>query len=318
MKKIFKSTVAAIIMLTFLMTGCGHKEEVPAVADGSYVCTFNTDSTMFKINEALDGKALLTVSGGEMTVHISLPSKKTLNLYPGLKEDAQADGAKLLMPTVDTVEYSDGTREEVHGFDVPVPAIDEEFDLALIGTKGKWYDHKVSVSDLTEGDSVPGLVGISSEEASASETADEASEADGSESVEASDDETAPAETGSEENAADDAGAATSELADGTYTVEAVLEGGSGKASITSPTELTIEGGKVSLKLEFSSANYDYMLAGDKRYEADTTGGLSVFNLEAEELQDEYDIIADTTAMSKPHEIEYKVKLDLASLSPAD
>lgn len=27
------------------------------------------------------------------------------------------------------------------------PALDEEFDLALIGTKGKWYDHKVRVSN---------------------------------------------------------------------------------------------------------------------------------------------------------------------------
>ena len=47
----------------------------------------------------------------------------------------------------DTVTYSDGMTEEVNGFDIPVPALDEEFDLALIGTKGKWYDHKVSVSN---------------------------------------------------------------------------------------------------------------------------------------------------------------------------
>lgn len=57
------------------------------------------------------------------------------------------EGAELLIPTEDTVTYSDGTTEEVNGFDVPVPALDEEFDLALIGTKGKWYDHKVSVSN---------------------------------------------------------------------------------------------------------------------------------------------------------------------------
>lgn len=37
--------------------------------------------------------------------------------------------------------------EEVYSFDVPVPTLDDEFDLALIGTKGKWYDHKVSVSN---------------------------------------------------------------------------------------------------------------------------------------------------------------------------
>ena len=39
------------------------------------------------------------------------------------------------------------TSEEANAFDVPVPALDEEFDLALIGTKGVWYDHKVSVSN---------------------------------------------------------------------------------------------------------------------------------------------------------------------------
>ena len=82
-----------------------------------------------------------------MTIHISLGSKKILNLYPGLAEDAAKDGAVLLEPTTDTVTYSDGMTEEVYGFDVPVPAIGEEFDLALIGTKGKWYDHKVKVSD---------------------------------------------------------------------------------------------------------------------------------------------------------------------------
>jgi len=101
---------------------------------------------MFHVNEACDGKGTLTVADGKMTIHISLTSKNILNLYPGLAEDAQKEGAELLMPTEDTVTYSDGTTETVHGFDVPVPALDEEFDLALIGKKGKWYDHRVSVS----------------------------------------------------------------------------------------------------------------------------------------------------------------------------
>ena len=70
-----------------------------------------------------------------------------MNLYPGLAEDAQKDGAKLIQPTTEEVTYSDGSKEEVYAFDVPVEALDQEFDLALIGTKGKWYDHKVSVSD---------------------------------------------------------------------------------------------------------------------------------------------------------------------------
>lgn len=115
--------------------------------DGVYTAEFSTDSSMFHVSEACDGKGTLTVKDGVMTIRISLGSKKILNLYPGLAEDAAKDGAVLLEPTTDTVTYSDGMTEEVYGFDVPVPVIGEEFDLALIGTKGKWYDHKVKVSD---------------------------------------------------------------------------------------------------------------------------------------------------------------------------
>lgn len=115
--------------------------------DGVYTAAFTTDSSMFRVNEALDGKGTLTVKDGQMTIHISLISKNILNLFPGLAEDAQKDGAAILEPTTDSVTYSDGITEEVYGFDVPVPAIGGEFDLALVGTKGTWYDHKVSVSD---------------------------------------------------------------------------------------------------------------------------------------------------------------------------
>lgn len=102
---------------------------------------------MFHVNEAYDGKGILTVENGQMTIHVSMPSKNIVNLYLGSAEDAQKDGAELIQPVTDTVTYSDGTTEEVNGFDVPVPVIDEEFDLALIGKKGVWYDHKVSVSN---------------------------------------------------------------------------------------------------------------------------------------------------------------------------
>ena len=37
----------------------------------------------------------------------------------------------LLQPTKDTVTYPDGLTETVNGFDIPVPALDEEFDVAL-------------------------------------------------------------------------------------------------------------------------------------------------------------------------------------------
>ncbi len=124
-----------------------ESKEKTELSDGVYTVDFDTDSTMFHVNEACEGKGTLTVENGTMTVHISLTSKNIVNLYPGLAEDAQKEGAELLVPTEDTVTYSDGMTEEVYGFDVPVPVLGEEFDLALIGTKEVWYDHKVKVSN---------------------------------------------------------------------------------------------------------------------------------------------------------------------------
>lgn len=122
-------------------------ESKPELPDGVYTAEFSTDSSMFHVNEACDGKGTLTVEDGKMTIHISLGSKNIVNLYPGLAADAQKEGAEILQPTVDTVTYSDGFTEEVNGFDVPVPVLEQEFDLALLGKKGKWYDHKVIVSN---------------------------------------------------------------------------------------------------------------------------------------------------------------------------
>ena len=141
--KLLLTAVLACAMLA--LAGCGGGQAAdPGIEDGTYVATFTTDNSMFHVNEANQDKGILTVEDGKMTIHVSLQSKKIVNLYPGLAEDAQKDGAELLEPTTDTVTYSDGYTDEVYGFDVPVPALDEEFDLALLGTKGTWYDHKVS------------------------------------------------------------------------------------------------------------------------------------------------------------------------------
>lgn len=126
--------------------------EDTVLEDGTYVAEFDSDSGMFHANEANDGKGILTVKDGEMTFHVSLASKHIVNLFVGTAEDAQKDGAELLEPTTDTVTYSDGMTEEVYGFDIPVTAVDEEFDLALIGTKGKWYDHKVKIANAEKDD----------------------------------------------------------------------------------------------------------------------------------------------------------------------
>ena len=236
--------------------------------DGVYTAEFSTDSSMFHVSEACDGKGTLTVKDGVMTIHISLGSKKILNLYPGLAEDAAKDGAVLLQPTTDTVTYSDGMTEEVYGFDVPVPVIGEEFDLALIGTKGKWYDHKVKVSDpVAEG------------------TADTFD---------------------------------LSTVEDGSYTIELTMEGGSGRASIQSPAQITVADGAATATLEWSSPNYDYMLVNGEKYLPVNTEGNSVFEVPVEALDAPLTMIGDTVAMSTPHEVEYTVTFHSETLESAE
>lgn len=115
--------------------------------NGVYTVKFDTDSSMFHVNESKSGTGDLTVENGKMTVHVSLASKRITNLYVGTAEQAKADDAGVIQPTIDKVTYSDGAEEEVYGFDVPVPALEEEFDVAILGEKGSWYDHKVSVSN---------------------------------------------------------------------------------------------------------------------------------------------------------------------------
>ena len=240
--------------------------------DGVYTAEFSTDSSMFHVSEACDGKGTLTVKDGVMTIHISLGSKKILNLYPGLAEDAAKEGAVLLEPTTDTVTYSDGMTEEVYGFDVPVPSIGEEFDLALIGTKGKWYDHKVKVSDPVAEDS--------------RETAN--------------------------------GSFAMSTLADGSYTIELTMEGGSGRASIQSPAQLTVADGAATATLEWSSPNYDYMLVNGEKYLPVNTEGNSVFEVPVEALDAPLTMIGDTVAMSTPHEVEYTVTFHSETLESTE
>ena len=145
-------TKDAIDSLGALESTSTTESTVGTLEDGTYTAKFDTDSSMFHVNEADEGRGILTVQDGKMTIHISLVSKKIVNLFVGTADDAQKDGADILEPTTDTVKYSDGTSEEVYGFDVPVEALDEEFDLAILGTKGEWYDHKVSVSDPQKAD----------------------------------------------------------------------------------------------------------------------------------------------------------------------
>ena len=243
--------------------------------DGVYTAEFDTDSSMFHVNEANDGKGVLTVKDGKMTIHVSLSGKGFLNLFAGTSEDAKKDGAELLEPTTDTVTYKDGMSEEVYGFDIPVPAIGEEFTVAAIGKKGKWYDHKVSVKNPVK---------------------DEGAQAGEGEKV-----------------TAEELG-----LEDGEYPADVTLEGGSGRATVDSPANLVVKDGEVTATIVWSSPNYDYMLVGGEKYEPVNTEGNSTFEIPVDGFDYPMEVTADTVAMSTPHEIEYTLQFDSASIKEAE
>ena len=97
----------------------------------------------------------------------------------------------------------------------------------------------------------------------------------------------------------------TAEVAEGTYTIDVTLGGGSGKSTVISPATLTVTDTGMVACIEWSSPNYDYMLVNEEKYLPVNTEGNSVFEIPVAQLDTEFDVIGDTVAMSKPHEIEY-------------
>lgn len=268
-----------LFAVMLFMAGCGgaSQDPDPGIEDGTYVATFTTDSSMFHVSEANQDKGILTVQDGKMTIHVSLQSKKIVNLYAGTAEDAKKEGAELLDPTKDTVVYSDGYEDEVYGFDIPVPVLDEEFDIALIGTHGNWYDHKVIVSDPVPGDDIRKVI-------SDGEDADHADPA------------------------------SVVDIADGEHTAEVTLSGGTGKATVESPAVIRVTDGHCTAVITWSSPHYDYMIVEGQKYEPVNAEGNSVFEIPVPYFDKPLEVVADTTAMSEPHEIEYTLTFDSTSV----
>ena len=106
-------------------------------------------------------------------------------------------------------------------------------------------------------------------------------------------------------------------LSDGEYTVNVVLQGGSGRASVTSPAKLEVTLDECVATIEWSSNHYDYMKIEDTIYEPITLDPVSTFALPVTVFDWPIPVIADTTAMSEPHEIEYTLTFDAASVQPA-
>ncbi len=92
-----------------------------------------------------------------------------------------------------------------------------------------------------------------------------------------------------------------------TYSVDISMEGGTGKAYIKSPVEVTEKDGGLTARFVWSSVNYDYMIVDGVRYDNENEGGESTFTVKIENTEDPLTVIADTVAMSTPHEIEYVI-----------
>ena len=103
-------------------------------------------------------------------------------------------------------------------------------------------------------------------------------------------------------------------LEDGTYTAAVTLEGGSGRASVESPATLTVADGSVTADILWSSSNYDYMKVDGVQYDPVNTDGNSEFQIPVLGFDYAMPVSADTTAMSTPHEIEYTLYFDSATL----
>ncbi len=104
-------------------------------------------------------------------------------------------------------------------------------------------------------------------------------------------------------------------LADGTYEVEVTLTGGSGKASVASPAKITVSDEKIQATIIFSSANYDYVLVDGEKYLNEATEGNSTFTIPVSGFDWKMPVTADTTAMSTPHEIDYSLYFDSATIT---
>ena len=105
------------------------------------------------------------------------------------------------------------------------------------------------------------------------------------------------------------------DLEDGEYSIQVDLEGGSGKASVSSPTLMLVKNGRMYAALQWSSSNYDYMIVDGEKFQNESEEGRnSVFTIPVTALDDKMEVIADTLAMGAPHEIDYTLTFYEASI----
>lgn len=106
-------------------------------------------------------------------------------------------------------------------------------------------------------------------------------------------------------------------IEEGRYMVAVTLAGGSGKARVQSPTVLYMEDGACTAVIGWSSKNYDYMKVAGEKYLPVPNEDNSAFRIPVLYFDRPMPVIADTVAMSEPHEISYTLLFDSSSLEAA-
>ena len=264
------------------------------VADGVYEIAVQSSSAFFKI-----AHAELTVSGDNMTAEIEIPSLSYRYVFPGTKEEAKAASE------AEWIGYEE--RNEHTVFTIDVPALDFEIDCAAYSkARRKWYDRKLVflASSLPEG-----TIPFALPDYELIEAAISAFDVEGAEQYL-----TRRRSTTTTSATGDAVGL---DMPDGEYSIEVNMIGGSGRASISSPTLLIVRDGKAYARLIWSSANYDYMIVGKTTYYNITDdGGNSVFEIPITETDYPMEIVADTTAMGDPLEIEYALTFYRDTIGP--
>ncbi|MCI9305275.1 MAG: hypothetical protein HFI28_02180 [Lachnospiraceae bacterium] len=273
------------------------------ITDGVYEVTVESSSPMFPIE-----KALLTVENGSMTAVLTMGGQGYLKVYPGTGTQAASS---------DPSQYIDFqvNEEGKHTFTIPVEALDQPIACAAFSkNREKWYDRFL----LFEAESLPKeavLVDLPDYEAlkqaakekriaalreeSEQKAAEEAKAADNSDTAEKPETANNPSGTSAQP--------AFIEMEDGEYAIEVEVKGGTGRTTISSPAGLLVRGGQAYARIEWSSTSYDYMLVGGKKYLPLNEEGYSTFEIPITIFNEPMEVIADTTAMSTPHEITYQL-----------
>lgn len=285
------------------------------VPDGVYEVKVKSSSTFFRVQ-----KAILTVEDGKMSADFIMYSSSYTVLYPGTGEEAaKAPESEYIFP-------NEGEEECV--FTVPIESLNDSFDLAAFSKKKqKWYDRKILLlaSSLPSGtfdfefpdyqmidkamEEYMKANGLESEEVGwekpkTQTAADRGGGEIESEELTPTSQNAGPAVTQERKEEL----ATSIDMPDGDYSIEVTLAGGSGRATVSSPTWFYVRDGKAYAKLLWSSVYYDYMVVeGDVYYNETTDGSNSTFTIPVTEFDDAIEVVADTIAMGDPVEIEYEL-----------